>query len=381
MQEIKLGSVYKTKRNGKDYFRCDATIKTDTKSIRKSFGSLKRYLALEKRDNWIEKYKDLIIQDNDSFGSMFYSWIVNVKQDNILGVSLKPYITTYSKRIKDYLIAKMKTADISNLDAQIYIKQLKETNSLATVKRTLSHINSFFLYATKNRMVKFNPFSTITIKNNFKKRQAYTIEEQKIILDNLNYEDPVDLVIYTSLVAGLRLGECLGLNIDDFRDDGLNIDKQYNISYKNENNKQIAIYIVRDLKTQASHRFIPLPKQACEIIKKRITKIKELNLKTGFEYDPDNILFCDKGKHIEIKRPTRRLKRLCEENNIEYKTFHALRHTYLTRLAESEISPKIAQALAGHEDFSTTMNVYTHVQDEIKKQAVSKLDNLKVFNI
>ena len=41
--------------------------------------------------------------------------------------------------------------------------------------------------------------------------------------------------------------------------------------------------------------------------------------------------------------------------------FHALRHTFITLLARSGISPKMAQSLARHADINMTMNRYTHV--------------------
>ena len=382
MQEIKLGKVYKTKRNGKDYYRCDAVVETKPKPFRKSFGSLKRYEVLEKRDAWVEKYKDLKFEDNDGFGYLFKLWVYTVKKRKISGVSLKPYITSYNKRIKDYFIADIKIVEIDNKDAEAYIEELKKDNTLPSIKKTLTHINSFFKYAIENRIVKFNPFVSIEIKTTAKKRDAYTSEEQKIILENLDYQDPVELVIYTALVAGLRLGECLGLTIDDFKNGGLDINKQYNLVCEIIDDKEVYSYEVIDLKTESSERFVPLPAQACSIIEDRILKIKELNLKSGFKYNPDNLLFCDEnGKHIEIKRPTRRLKKICKDNNIEYKTLHSLRHTYITRLAESKVQPKVAQALAGHKDFNTTMNVYTHVHDNIKKEAIEIIDDLKVFNI
>jgi hypothetical protein len=40
--------------------------------------------------------------------------------------------------------------------------------------------------------------------------------------------------------------------------------------------------------------------------------------------------------------------------------FHALRHSYITLLFQSGVSPKTAQALARHSDINLTMNVYTH---------------------
>lgn len=41
--------------------------------------------------------------------------------------------------------------------------------------------------------------------------------------------------------------------------------------------------------------------------------------------------------------------------------FHALRHSYATRLFEAGVPTKTVQALMGHYDISITMDIYTHV--------------------
>src|SRR5438094_1044587 len=40
--------------------------------------------------------------------------------------------------------------------------------------------------------------------------------------------------------------------------------------------------------------------------------------------------------------------------------FHAWRHSFITLLERSGVSPKLAQELARHSDIRLTMNVYTH---------------------
>jgi integrase len=42
--------------------------------------------------------------------------------------------------------------------------------------------------------------------------------------------------------------------------------------------------------------------------------------------------------------------------------FHALRHSYITLLERSGVSPKLAQELARHSDIRLTLNVYTHAR-------------------
>ncbi|MDD6794075.1 MAG: tyrosine-type recombinase/integrase, partial [Clostridiaceae bacterium] len=65
-----------------------------------------------------------------------------------------------------------------------------------------------------------------------------------------------------------------------------------------------------------------------------------------------------------------------ENKKIKHRKFHDLRHTYATRLFELGEEPKTVQKLLGHANLSITMDTYTHVLEEVKRNAVSKLDNL-----
>lgn len=60
-------------------------------------------------------------------------------------------------------------------------------------------------------------------------------------------------------------------------------------------------------------------------------------------------------------------------HGLEGVTFHELRHTFLTMLALNGVHPKKMQELAGHNDAQTTMQIYTHVNLEAKRQAVDIL--------
>ena len=58
--------------------------------------------------------------------------------------------------------------------------------------------------------------------------------------------------------------------------------------------------------------------------------------------------------------------------------FHGLRHTYATRLFEEGVPVKTVQALMGHSNINTTMNIYTHVTSNMKIDAAKKLN--AIFN-
>lgn len=53
--------------------------------------------------------------------------------------------------------------------------------------------------------------------------------------------------------------------------------------------------------------------------------------------------------------------------------FHDLRHTFATLLIEADVSMKVVQELLGHSTITTSMDIYTHVSDEKKEQALDRL--------
>jgi integrase len=67
---------------------------------------------------------------------------------------------------------------------------------------------------------------------------------------------------------------------------------------------------------------------------------------------------------------------MLKKAGVEFKKFHALRHTYATKLFEKGVPLKTVQKLLGHSDISITANIYTHVMPEQKIDAAEELNHL-----
>ena len=56
--------------------------------------------------------------------------------------------------------------------------------------------------------------------------------------------------------------------------------------------------------------------------------------------------------------------------------FHDLRHSHATQLLISGIHPKVAQERLGHSSIAVTLDIYSHVTDNMQSDAALKLDSI-----
>ena len=103
-----------------------------------------------------------------------------------------------------------------------------------------------------------------------------------------------------------------------------------------------------------------------------------LGVKLGEAYTENTLLFpTTTGTYMDAKNLQRSWKRALENANIPYRKFHALRHTYATRLFENGTSILTVSRLLGHSSIKTT-EIYTHVLEDVKTKEVECLNT--IFN-
>jgi integrase len=157
-------------------------------------------------------------------------------------------------------------------------------------------------------------------------------------------------VILVALYTGLRRGEILRLRWAD-------IDLQQNV------------LIVRQSKTRSGRgRRVNLN----SLLRQMVVSLRE-DEKRGEWVFPSPKRFQTEGKpekHIrDVKNAFRRAIHL---SGIEPLTFHQLRHTFCSRLADAGVPLPVIQDLAGHASITMTRR-YTHPADELKERAVEIL--------
>jgi len=117
-------------------------------------------------------------------------------------------------------------------------------------------------------------------------------------------------------------------------------------------------------KTRSSRRDIPISLSARGLLQQ---------LSNGAT--PDDLVFhSQNGSPVNPKNLANRVLRpACRALGFPVVGWHSFRHTHATLLGESGGSLKTAQALLGHSDVETTLNIYTHAIPDSQRVAVERV--------
>ncbi|ADQ39654.1 integrase family protein [Caldicellulosiruptor acetigenus I77R1B] len=252
--------------------------------------------------------------------------------------------------------------------------------SLSTIKHIHVILHSALDQALKNGLVVRNVSEATTLPKTKTKNEirVLTLQEQQRFIAALEGERlrPAFLL---ALASGVRLGELLALKWDcvNLKEGTITIKRSLRrIKTYDKNLPTKTMLAFQEPKTAAGIRTIPVPPVILEELKEHRKRQLEERLQAGSLYEDNNLVFATElGTPIEPRNFLRVFYRIIEKANLDI-NFHALRHTYATRLLEANEHPKVVQELLGHNDISTTLNIYSHVMPEIKKAAAMKLNNL-----
>ena len=182
-------------------------------------------------------------------------------------------------------------------------------------------------------------------------------------------------VMVTLLGTGLRVGECTGLTKDDVDLSKGQISVNHALIYRVIDKK--ADFHITTPKTESGTRVIPiLYPEVVEQLRQQIEAMDALY--------PDDKLVLDCYHGIERISTAYNMEEL-DQAELEDRapellphfSVHNLRHTFCTRLCESTNDIKFIQQVMGHADFSTTMDIYTHItQENMEEKAATIKGNL-----
>lgn len=351
-------------KNGTSYYRIHRKINgkyEDFYGDTKSEAEEKFYTRKQEAENGIEK------NNNITLSSLLYNWLFQIKINEIKPSSFQSYEGTYRNYIKTSSIAGIEMHNIKSIQIQEYYNKLGKYKTYSQIKKLNKLLKQFFSYAENEGYIVKNPCNNVTIPNKEKQIKSDDIEyfnEQEIKqLKKAFKGSKFENLILVALGTGLRQGELLALKwenvnlTENFLEVKESVKKVY--VFDSNGNKSLET-VYQTPKTKNSIRKVDLPNKLVSIL-------SNMNQNTTFVFEDSN------GQPFSAKTLFGNWKKTLNDNDIPYKKFHALRHTYATMLLTKGVDLKTVQDLMGHSDITITQ-IYLHVLPKTKKDAVNKLN-------
>lgn len=302
-------------------------------------------------------------------------------------------ITTYNRYkelLKKYILPSIGALNICDIRIQHieYILMAKNIEiSSSTLQSIYTLINTIMNRALKLRLIKDNPCKYIERP----KREKFTPDiltpsEISTIVNKLDLSNEYDYMFYIALrltlELGLRRGELAGLEWNNLKLSENSLIIKNNMIYSNGH-----VYLTTP-KTIESIRELYISDDLIALLKDLHKRQNKNKLQYGQFYK--NIEFndlqyslimrWDDGSYIHPMYYTKKLSKVIKACNIDKRVrFHDLRHTNATLLLQQGVNSKIVQERLGHKDIATTLNIYSHVNKKMQKDATDKLTDILHF--
>ena len=219
----------------------------------------------------------------------------------------------------------------------------------------------------------------------------------------LDFIDSPDYIRWKPLFVvmfgtGGRVGEIIGLRWKDVDFEKNEISINHSVSYYPKSDKSFKCeFEVHKPKTKAGIRTIPMLGKVQDALKQEKENQEKYGYSNVVELDGmSGFIFCNRfGNLHNAAGINRQIKRIVDDHNcreevkaakenrepvmIPHFSCHITRHTFCTRLCESETNIKVIQSVMGHKDIQTTMDIYAEVSEQKKQDVFKKLDDSDVF--
>ena len=291
---------------------------------------------------------------NPKFGECVEKWLEKK------ALSIRPNtLHSYEVNANAFIIpslGEIRIADLTRQHIQSYFNSLKDNVAVSTMKKHKVVIRGALEDAVLDGIVQVNVSDRVKLPKK-KKFEGHALTEEEVggLLSKIEQEkEPIRAAITLALVYGMRRSEICGLRWQD-------VDLKTGVLHiRNTYTEYSGIQLEEETtKSRASRRDIYLVGDTAAYLQ----RLHEEQQRNG--YDSDKVCLHENGKTVKPEYLTRTIRSVLTKYGIENVRLHDLRHTAASLLAR-KLPVKQVQAFLGHEDVSTTLNIYTHIVDADK---------------
>ena len=311
------------------------------------------------------------------FADYMEKWLDIIKS-SVAVPTFASYSTTVKKIVAPYF--REKEVTLKNLTAkdiqEFYLRELERV-SASSVIHYHANIHKALKYAVKIDLIDVNPADKVERPKKDRYVGSFYDADEVNALFEAAKGSKLELPILFGAFYGLRRSEAIGLKWDAIDFDQNTITIRHTVTSCDLDGKRILV-ASDTTKTKSSMRTLPL----VPFMRERLLALKdeqEDNRRLcGRSYIKDYIGYVCVNEIGDLIKPhyvTESFPKLLKANGLRHIRYHDLRHSCASLLLANGVPMKQIQEWLGQSDFSTTANIYAHLDYSSKLTSADAMLN------
>ena len=319
-----------------------------------------------------EKFKPPVTRDTVRSDMLFSDYLtewLKIIKSTVRRTTFSSYSSLVKSVIKPYFEKLEVTLDgLKPIHIQTFYTRELERVTSSTVIHYHAVIRRALIYAVKIELLDSNPIDRVERPKKEHYIPAYYDSQEINRLFELVAGTDLEVPVKLAAFYGLRREEVLGLRWKaiDFEENTITIN--HTVTQIEENGKTVTV-ASDTTKTKSSMRTLPMVPQFRELLLRKKEEQAELRRVCGKCYNKeflDYVCVNALGERIKPSYLTNSFPAFVVKNGMRRIRFHDLRHSCASLLLANGVSLKHIQEWLGHSDFSTTANIYAHLDYQSK---------------
>lgn len=370
-EKTRYQNIYRHKKNKNYLIMISKPVKSSISSINKK-KIFKLEDALKIRDDpktRLQKASE--IRFKDDLDELWYKYIFYCKNE------VKQAYNTYHKKeliYNKYIKGKFPKS-LTKYTKEDYIRFINNLDTTDIMKNhIIKHLKTFLNWCVSEEILIVNPISTIKLFKVPKNEMKYWLPDEVQRFFSFINNDHSEVAYRTKILVligfslGDRIGETRALTFGSISKNKSRILINHSINYDSSSEDFLS-----STKNYNSQREIDI---SDKIINEINNYKKHLINELGYNITDETLIFFNHKtkKPLSDSKLRKDFYKYCELANVTKIRMYDLRHTYTaTMMAEGKELYLISERL-GHKSYSTTVNKYGHLSNQIRKEIAEITD-------
>ena len=328
------------------------------------------------------------VPDDDMlFSELLLKWLAIMKP-KLAVTTYASYENSVHKIIVPYFKkARIKLSKLTSMQLDEFYTEQSQRVTQSTVLHYHAIIHKALKYACKNKLIISNPADDAERPHPQKFEANFYNSEEITELFQIVKGTKLEIPVLLAAFYGLRRSEVVGLKWSaiDFSQNTISIKHTVTTCYIGGKRVTTAIDRTKNLSSNRTLPLVPEVKERLLALKEEQKEMHRVCKRSYCKDYLDYICVDQLGNLINPDYITEAFPKLLEKNGLRRIRFHDLRHSCASLLLDNNVPMKEIQEWLGHSDFSTTANIYSHLEYKAKISSAnamaeglsSALNNLK----